>query len=30
MFQILGFILSHFSAAKKFSENMLIIKEKEE
>ena len=30
MFQILGFILSHFSAAKKLSENVLIIKEKKE
>ena len=30
MFQILEYILSHFSAAKKFSENVLIIKEKKE
>jgi len=30
MFQINAYILSHFSVVQKFSENMLIIKEKEE
>jgi len=30
MFQINAFFLSHFSAVKTFSENILIIKEKEE
>jgi len=30
MFQIIANILSHFSAVMTFSENMLIIKEKEE
>ena len=30
MFRIDAYILSHFSAVQTFSENMLIIKEKEE
>jgi len=30
MSQIHAYILSHFSAVQTFSENMLIIKEKEE